>query len=63
VSHRRGLWKCAERRKQFSVLVGTIVERSQVLLTKGLDARAGRQGDRQEFASHESVDHHAGEYV
>jgi len=32
----RRLWKCAECRKQFSVLVGTIFERSQVPLSKWL---------------------------
>ena len=32
------LWKCAECRKQFSVLVGTIFERSQVPLSKWLMA-------------------------
>lgn len=37
VSSRR-LWKCAECRKQFSVLVGTIFERSQVPLSKWLMA-------------------------
>ncbi len=37
VSNRR-LWKCAECRKQFSVLVGTIFERSQVPLSKWLMA-------------------------
>ena len=35
VSHRR-LWKCAACRKPFSVLVGTIFERSQVPLSKWL---------------------------
>ncbi len=35
VSHRR-LWKCAKCRKPFSVLVGTIFERSQVPLSKWL---------------------------
>ncbi len=35
VSYRR-LWKCANCRKQFSVLVGTIFERSQVPLSKWL---------------------------
>ena len=37
VSHRR-LWKCAECRKKFSVLVGSIFERSQVPLSKWLMA-------------------------
>lgn len=37
VSYRR-LWKCAECRKPFSVLVGTIFERSQVPLSKWLMA-------------------------
>ena len=35
VSHRR-IWKCAECRKQFSVLVGTVFEKSQVPLSKCL---------------------------
>jgi transposase-like protein len=37
VSYRR-IWKCAECRKKFSVLVGTIFERSQVPLSKWLMA-------------------------
>lgn len=37
VSHRR-LWKCADCRKKFSVLVGTIFERSHVPLSKWLMA-------------------------
>lgn len=37
VSHRR-LWKCAECRKKFSVLVGTIFERSHIPLSKWLMA-------------------------
>src|SRR5262245_41788024 len=37
VSYRR-LWKCAECRKPFSVLVGTIFERSHVPLSKWLMA-------------------------
>lgn len=37
MSNRR-VWKCAECRKQFSVLVGTIFERSQVPLSKWLMA-------------------------
>lgn len=37
-SHRPGLWKCKDCRKQFSVTVGTVFERSKVPLTKWLMA-------------------------
>lgn len=36
--HRPGLWKCKDCRKQFSVTVGTVFERSKVPLTKWLMA-------------------------
>lgn len=35
-SHRPGLWKCKDCRKQFSVTVGTVFERSKVPLNKWL---------------------------
>lgn len=37
-AHRPGLWKCVECRKQFSVTVGTMFERSKIPLTKWLMA-------------------------
>jgi transposase-like protein len=37
-AHRKGLWKCGQCRKQFSVKVGTIFEGSHIPLTKWLIA-------------------------
>jgi len=37
-AHRRGLWKCADCREQFSVTVGTVFERSKISLSKWLTA-------------------------
>lgn len=37
-SHRLGLWKCKDCRKQFSVTVGTVFERSKIPLNKWLMA-------------------------
>ena len=37
-AHRRGLWKCSACRKQFSVTVGTVFERSKIPLSKWLMA-------------------------
>lgn len=37
-AHRPGLWKCAACRKQFSVTVGTVFERSKIPLSKWLMA-------------------------
>jgi len=37
-AHRPGLWKCKDCRKQFSVTVGTVFERSKIPLTKWLMA-------------------------
>lgn len=37
-AHRRGLWKCKDCRKQFSVTVGTVFERSKIPLSKWLMA-------------------------
>lgn len=39
-AHRKGLWKCSEKgcRKQFSVTVGTVFERSHIPLSKWLAA-------------------------
>lgn len=37
-SHRPGLWKCKDCRKQFSVTVGTVFERSKIPLNKWLMA-------------------------
>jgi len=34
--HRRGLWKCSDCQKQFSVTVGTVFERSHIPLNKWL---------------------------
>ncbi len=52
VSHRR-LWKCAERRKQFSVLVGTIFEKSQVPLSKWLMALYMMSANKNGVAAYE----------
>lgn len=35
-AHRQGLWKCKDCRKQFSVTVGTVFERSKIPLNKWL---------------------------
>ena len=37
-AHRPGLWKCKDCRKQFSVTVGTVFERSKISLSKWLMA-------------------------
>jgi transposase-like protein len=37
-AHRPGLWKCQDCRKQFSVTVGTVFERSKIPLSKWLAA-------------------------
>src|SRR5450631_1059452 len=37
-SHRAGMWKCSACRKQFSVTVGTVFERSKISLSKWLFA-------------------------
>lgn len=52
-AHRPGLWKCKDCRKQFSVTVGTVFERSKVPLNKWLLAVHLICANRKAMSSHQ----------
>lgn len=52
-SHRAGLWKCGACRKQFSVTVGTVFERSKIGLHKWLLATALLCASKKGMSSHQ----------
>src|SRR5258706_3395888 len=52
-SHRAGLWKCGSCRKQYSVTVGTVFERSKIPLHKWLLATALLCASKKGISSHQ----------
>ncbi len=52
-SHRPGLWKCKDCRKQFSVTVGTVFERSKIPLNKWLLAVHLMCASKKAMSSHQ----------
>lgn len=52
-SHRTGLWKCKDCRKQFSVTVGTVFERSKIPLNKWLMAVHLMCASKKAISSHQ----------
>lgn len=52
-AHRPGLWKCAACRKQFSVTVGTVFERSKIPLSKWLMAAYLLCSSKKGISSHQ----------
>lgn len=52
-SHRPGLWKCKDCRKQFSVTVGTVFERSKIDLNKWLLAVHLMCASKKAMSSHQ----------
>jgi transposase-like protein len=52
-AHRPGLWKCASCRKQYSVTVGTVFERSKIPLHKWLLATALLCASKKGMSSHQ----------
>lgn len=52
-SHRPGLWKCKDCRKQFSVTVGTVFERSKIPLNKWLMAVHLMCASKKAISSHQ----------
>lgn len=52
-SHRAGLWKCKDCRKQFSVTVGTVFERSKIPLNKWLLAVHLMCASKKAISSHQ----------
>lgn len=52
-AHRPGLWKCRDCRKQFSVTVGTVFERSKIPLTKWLAATYLMASSKKGISSHQ----------
>jgi transposase-like protein len=52
-SHRPGLWKCKDCRKQFSVTVGTVFERSKIPLNKWLVAVHLMCASKKAISSHQ----------
>ena len=52
-AHRPGLWKCRDCRKQFSVTVGTVFERSKVPLNKWLLATHLITSSKKGISSHQ----------
>ena len=52
-AHRPGLWKCKDCRKQFSVTIGTIFERSKVPLSKWLLAVHLMCSSKKAISSHQ----------
>ena len=52
-SHRPGLWKCKDCRKQFSVTVGTVFERSKIPLNKWLMAVHMMCASKKAISSHQ----------
>src|SRR5262249_8170559 len=52
-AHRPGLWKCASCRKQYSVTVGTVFERSKIPLHKWLLATALMCSSKKGISSHQ----------
>lgn len=52
-SHRPGLWKCKACRKQFSVTVGTVFERSKIPLNKWLLAVHLMCASKKAMSSHQ----------
>lgn len=52
-AHRPGLWKCGSCRKQFSVTVGTVFERSKIPLNKWLLATALLAASKKGMSSHQ----------
>ena len=52
-SHRPGLWKCKACRKQFSVTVGTVFERSKIPLNKWLMAVHLMCASKKAISSHQ----------
>ena len=52
-AHRRGLWKCGACRKQYSVTVGTVFERSKIPLHKWLLATALLCASKKGMSSHQ----------
>src|SRR6267142_4701327 len=52
-SHRAGLWKCGACRKQYSVTVGTVFERSKIPLHKWLLATALLCASKKGVSSHQ----------
>ncbi|HVN95938.1 MAG TPA: IS1595 family transposase [Syntrophorhabdaceae bacterium] len=52
-AHRKGLWKCQECRKQFSVTVGTVFERSHIPLHKWLLATYLLCSSKKGMSSHQ----------
>ena len=52
-SHRSGMWKCKDCRKQFSVTVGTVFERSKIPLNKWLMAVHLMCASKKAMSSHQ----------
>ena len=52
-AHRPGLWKCKDCRKQFSVTVGTVFERSKIPLNKWLMAVHLMCASKKAISSHQ----------
>ena len=52
-AHRAGLWKCKDCRKQFSVTVGTVFERSKVPLNKWLLAVHLLTSSKKGYSAHQ----------
>lgn len=52
-AHRPGLWKCKDCRKQFSVTVGTVFERSKIPLSKWLMAAYLLCSSKKGMSSHQ----------
>lgn len=52
-AHRSGLWKCKDCRKQFSVTVGTVFERSKISLSKWLLAAYLLCSSKKGMSSHQ----------
>jgi transposase-like protein len=53
-SHRPGLWKCKDCRKQFSVTVGTVFERSKIPMNKWLLAVHLMCASKKAISSHQT---------
>ena len=52
-AHRPGLWKCKDCRKQFSVTIGTVFERSKIPLSKWLLAVYLMVSSKEGISSHQ----------
>ena len=52
-THRPGLWKCAGCRKQFTVTVGTVFERSKIPLNKWIVAAQLMASSEKGFSAHQ----------